>query len=320
MPGPAISIPLDLSSLTNAKEKTKALRKELKDANKDIDKAKKAGTEITQAQKQRFQQAQRNLNQYTAQVSSANDRVQASVKSSAITQRQSNFLDTALTIKSKIIAAKGVAIQAIDTATNFFGDRITNENLGKTSYGEDVNYRYTPSSAYRAAELGSKAGDAMLQSKNPVLMAAGAAISLTSAAVKFGEDYQQGQIVKNKLSQLGARDVSLSMEKHIREKYLQENPLSRFDYTAAQFKAARAFEDAKISAIASLKGQRNAAIDLGDFRKARAIMDQAKDIVPGQNPIWKDPALEYTQREGVREAAKAWARNNMQKAGVRTGD
>lgn len=331
-PGPGISVPWDLSSLRDAPETVKKLRKELKEANKDIEKAKKGTKDQQDAAKKRYQQAQRDLDQYQAKILSSKNRVKEFVDSRVAMQKQGTFLDSALTTQSKIMAAKALATEAVDTYTNYVAPRITNETLGKNSFGQDIDYRYTPSKGYRNAELAQKGGSKLIQAGyelskvNPeagaVVAAVGAGVWAVGKATNFNEDYQEGQKYKARQSELGQRAASSEMIDKLHDQYRRENPFSVFDYKKDDFQKERADQDAKIAALDSLRKQRNAAVDMGNFSAARQIMRRAPDIVPGldSNPVWKNPADLYTSREATREASKSWARNNMTRAGPRTGD
>lgn len=353
MTGPSINIPLDLSSLTNAKEKVKILRKELREANKDIEKAKKGGHAVTAEQKKRYQQAQRNFDQFQAKIQSSQQRVRDFVDSRVAMQKQGNFVGNSLDSYSRIVAAKALARNIADTANNYSAPRITDEVVGRNSFDQDIDYKYSPSRGYRTGEVFKSAGEMALASSNPYVKAGGAIAYGLGKLGTTSEDYAEGQRYKQQQDQLHKRSISSELQQKIHDQYLKEHEffgidaiterlglgnlgLSKFKdwndkhsllgkgaYTKGDLQAERADQNAKHAALESLRQQRNAAVDLGNFSGARQIMARAPSITPGlniANQIWRNPAELYTQRESAREASKSWARNNCSRAGPRTGD
>lgn len=325
MPGPGINIPLDLSSLTNAKEKSKQLRQEVRAANKEIDALVKKGQAVPAELKKKYQEAQRNLDQFTAKVKSSQTRLRDFIDSRT---KPSSFVEKFERAENRIAAWKGALEK---------GKKIV-------AAGEKQGY------AGVAGESLDVAGDYLLASKNPYAMAAGVVAKGVGKGIKFKADMDEAQKIEKEGLEQEQKDLyaaglglkSDSVRRQAREEVLKgEGFFKNLKWSGSGVGSDRMYDtltnktgaidpelekkiDAKVSeAITKMQAAKQEgykALDLGDFASAQAKFKEANAALKGSMPMWSNPAELYTQRESARAASKAWAFNNMHRAVDRTGD
>lgn len=345
--GPTINLPIDLSSLANSSAKIKELKKEVKSVNKDIEKLVKAGQAVPSDLKQKYQAAQKRLDNYYERVQDSRERVRESIAETK--SRQNRFIDGAHDIQSKVMSARFAIRQIQKSAHDLFDERRTNEVVGKDGAGDDIRYKYSPSNAYRAAEFADEhankaivAGLKMGGEVGALIAIVGAVVKAASKGYKGFEDKDEGEKYKALIDgqlgndfrnagaggQFGRQD---DVQERLKQSYMRAehpilNAVDNFfgrdsNYSVEDYKAIRAHQNSVLSQVTSLKNSALDDIDLGRFSSARKKMLEAKDIDPHAGlSVWEDPATLFTQRQSALEASKSWARSQMRLATNRSGD
>lgn len=343
---------ISTAAFSDIKTKMKDMKKEVREAQKDFDKLKKAAKETGQTvsknsdQAKRLDAANNNLNSFVSEVKESNKRKAEFIEQNRLNNR--SFMDSVDDAYSRVNTIRGIG-RKIHKVINEFKDDSGHETIGKDLSGNDIIIDTGTTTGYKANKAASDlAYDAFLVSwkaKNPVGMALS---GLTYAGTKLFTGvqdaakaesldplYQRQEKQDYAGSGLGGAANFEQIKGAAERDYLRKNfdaqLLSGLGGEAIARKqvelnpdATRAMHQSVEGAINQISALRQSA--LSELESGNKIgydikMKQARELIPNERiEVYADPLALYTQREASREGAKSWARSQLSRAGPRTGD